>query len=73
VDSNANVLAENIDSLKISFYTITGSAATTWQTIRSAGLVVEARTSLPDNRYQGYGDHKRRLKLTTKFRVKNRV
>ncbi len=73
VDSNANVLAENVDSLNVSFYTVAGATAASWQNMRSVRLVVQVRTSLADNRYKEYSDHKRRIKLTAQFRLKNKV
>jgi prepilin-type N-terminal cleavage/methylation domain-containing protein len=73
LDSNSHILAENIDSLKISFYTKAGADTTNWRAMWSARVVVEATTSAPDGRYKGYADHKRRLKLTNEFRLKNRI
>jgi len=73
LNDSASILAENIDSLNVSFYTKAGPATTNWQTMWSARVVAEATTSAPDGRYKGYADHKRRLKLTNEFRLKNRI
>jgi type IV pilus assembly protein PilW len=73
LNANDNILAENIDSLNVSFYKKSGDTTTNWQNMWSARVVAEATTSAPDGRYKGYADHKRRLKLTKEFRLKNRI
>jgi prepilin-type N-terminal cleavage/methylation domain-containing protein len=75
LNSDTNVMAENIDSLKITFMDSAGTSTTIWSKIMSAKLVVEATTSVPDNRYVNppWNDHRRRLNLTYQFRLKNKV
>jgi hypothetical protein len=73
LNNDTNVLAENIDSLTISFFNLSGASTTNWQLIRSARFVVESTTSSADSRYKGYADHKRRIKLVNQFRLRNRV
>jgi|GEM_PF-1112770 Tfp pilus assembly protein PilW len=75
LNTDDNVMAENIDSLKITFMDSTGTFTTSWSLMKSVGLVVESTTSLPDNRYSNppWNDHRRRLKLTYQFRLKNKV
>jgi len=76
---NGDTISENIDSLTIVFLDNNGSALslaatpTLWAKVWAIQLTVEAMTSLPDNRYTGYADHRRRLKLTYQFRLKNKV
>jgi prepilin-type N-terminal cleavage/methylation domain-containing protein len=77
LNSDTNVLAENIDSLKITFMDSAGttinSSSYIWSPVKSVKLFVDGITSLPDNRYNGYGDHHRHLPLTYQFRLKNKV
>jgi hypothetical protein len=73
LNNDTNVLAENIDSLKISFFTLGGTSTTNWQVMRSVRFVVESTTSASDSRYNGYPDHKRRIKLVNEFRLRNKV
>jgi prepilin-type N-terminal cleavage/methylation domain-containing protein len=75
LDSDNIVMAENIDSLNLTFMDSTGASTTSWSLMRSVALVVEATTSVPDNRYVNlpWNDHRRRLKLTYQFRLKNKV
>jgi prepilin-type N-terminal cleavage/methylation domain-containing protein len=73
LDNDTNVLAENIDSLKVAFMDSTGSSTTNWKFMRSVELVVEATTSLSDYRYNVYSDHRRHLLLSYTFRLKNKV
>ncbi len=75
LNTDDNILAENIDSFKVTFYNIAGESniASTppWLTMRSARIVVESMTATRDPRYPG--DGKRRLKLSYCFRLKNKV
>ena len=73
LDSSGNVLAENIDSLKVTFLDSAGTATTKWTKMSFVNLIVESMTNIADNRYNGYADHRRRLKLTYQFRLKNKV
>jgi prepilin-type N-terminal cleavage/methylation domain-containing protein len=75
LNSDTNVMAENIDSLKITFMDSSGTSTTSWNLMKSVMLVVEATTSVPDNRYVNppWNDHRRRLNLTYQFRLKNKV
>ncbi len=71
-----NVVAENLDSLAITFYDSTGNTATTeWDEARSAEVCVRGRTSSP---IRGYTDPKhndayKRLTLRMKFRLRNKT
>lgn len=75
LNADTNVLAENIDSFKVTFFDVAGNSSITstppWLTMRSASMVVVATTATPDCKYPG--DGKRRLKLSYKFRLKNKV
>jgi prepilin-type N-terminal cleavage/methylation domain-containing protein len=76
---NNDTMAENIDSMSILFYNSAGTqltlstTPTLWAKVWSIKINVESKTSLADNRYTGYPDHCRRLKLTYQFRLKNKV
>ncbi|MGB7569295.1 MAG: prepilin-type N-terminal cleavage/methylation domain-containing protein [Chitinivibrionales bacterium] len=70
---NSDTLAENIDTLNITFMDSTGNSTKKWSSMSSVGLYIDATTSLPDYRYNGYGDHRRHLPLTYQFRLKNKV
>jgi len=72
--NDTNVIAENIDSLKITFLQNNGVTSTTqWNSMWSARITVRATTSLADMKYNEYSDHKHRLLLTYAFRLKNKV
>lgn len=73
LDNDTNVIAENIDSLAITFLDINGDPTSNWKTMRSVQLYVRARTLLPDMNYNGYPDHYRRMTLTNNFRLRNKV
>jgi prepilin-type N-terminal cleavage/methylation domain-containing protein len=73
LNSDANVLAENIETLTLTFLDVNAAQTALWKNMMSVQLVVIARTSLPDARYKGYSDHRRRLRLTYNFRLKNKV
>jgi prepilin-type N-terminal cleavage/methylation domain-containing protein len=75
LNNDTNVMAENIDSFKITFMDSAGTSTTSWSLMRSVKLVLEATSSVPDNRYVNppWNDHRRRLKLTYQFRLKNKV
>ncbi len=47
------VLAEGIDSLAFTFLNAAGSATTDWKQMRSAKIVVRARSAMPDPRLAG--------------------
>jgi Tfp pilus assembly protein PilW len=72
LDSNNNVLAENIDSLVVTFLDSLGATTRHWNFMNSVGLTIESTTSQPDNRYNDYPDHRRRLKLSYQFKLKNK-
>jgi prepilin-type N-terminal cleavage/methylation domain-containing protein len=72
--NDTNVIAENIDSLKVTFLQNNGVTTTTqWKNIWSARITVRATTSLADPKYNEYSDHKHRILLTYAFRLKNKV
>jgi type II secretory pathway pseudopilin PulG len=64
------VLAENIDSLGFTFKNATGTAVTTWKTMRSASLAVRARTAIPDKHIAG---QYRKLTLPMNVILRNRI
>lgn len=71
-----NVVAENIDSMAITFYDSTGTTATTeWDDARSAEVCVRGRTSSPIRGYTdpNEGDAYKRLTLRMKFRLRNKA
>jgi prepilin-type N-terminal cleavage/methylation domain-containing protein len=73
LNNDTNVLAENIDTFKVTFMDSTGSSTTSWQLMKSVALFVDATTSLQDMRYTKYSDHRRHLPLTYTFRLKNKI
>jgi prepilin-type N-terminal cleavage/methylation domain-containing protein len=52
------VLAENIDSLSITFLTRAGAVTTSWKTMKSASILVRARTEKKDPKLPAPGYHK---------------
>ncbi|NLG18756.1 MAG: hypothetical protein GX556_15620 [Fibrobacter sp.] len=73
IDSASLVIAENIDSLVIKFLDKDGNQTSIWTDMRSVDLLVRARTLHPDAKYNGYPDHYRRVTLTYRFRLRNKV
>jgi prepilin-type N-terminal cleavage/methylation domain-containing protein len=78
LNNDTNVIAENIDSLGFIFYNRSGTAiastsSTLWVDSWSVKITVRATTAVPDNRYNGYSDHRRRVLLTYTLRMKNKV
>lgn len=73
IDSANLVLAENIDSLVIKFLDEDGNQTSVWTDMHSVDLLVRARTSRPDAKYNGYPDHYHRVTLTYRFRLRNKV
>jgi prepilin-type N-terminal cleavage/methylation domain-containing protein len=73
LDNDTNVIAENIDSLAITFLDINKDPVLSWKSMWSVQLYVRARTLLPDMKYNGYPDHYRRMTLTHEIRLRNRV
>ena len=75
LNSNDNVLAEHIDSLLITFFNEKGDSVLStfppWKSIRSVRVEVVAMTSRPDYKYPG--DHRRRLRLSSVTRLRNKV
>jgi prepilin-type N-terminal cleavage/methylation domain-containing protein len=72
--NDSTVIAENIDSLNVTFLKNNGVTPTTqWKDMWSARITVRATTSLADPKYNEYSDHKHRLLLTYAFRLKNKV
>jgi prepilin-type N-terminal cleavage/methylation domain-containing protein len=64
------VLAENIDSLGFTFLTAAGVTTTTWSQMRSASILVRARTARPDPRLPPPGYHKISLPMNVMMRNK---
>ena len=73
IDDASNVIAENIDSLSIVFLDKDGNPTAVWVNMRSAELLVRTKTAQPDNRYNEYADHCRRVTLTYNFRLRNKI
>ena len=75
LNNDTNVLAENIDSLKIFFKTKAGAVPTDWKVMYYDSIAVCAKTSQPDFGYSNppLNDHKRRIWLTNVFRMKNKL
>lgn len=74
LNSDSNVLAENIDSAAIVFLDTGGNSTTDWKRMRSASLFVRARNADPDQPYTNptFGDHYHRLSLSMKLRLRNK-
>jgi len=68
---NSLLLAEGLDSVKISFYDASGTASSNWKNIRSAKLVVGARTTGRDPSLKGK-DKFRHSVQSLDFRLRNR-
>jgi Tfp pilus assembly protein PilE len=68
------VLAENIDSIAITFYDTSHTATTNWGQMSSGSVYVRARTLSPDKFYKHpkFKDGYRRLALTMDFRLRNK-
>ncbi|MDB5104406.1 MAG: hypothetical protein JWP91_2095 [Fibrobacteres bacterium] len=64
------VLAENIESVRLTFFDSAGTATTAWDRMHSAKVSVTARPHLPDPGYQG--DGYRRVTLNSEIRMRNR-
>lgn len=64
------VLAENLDSLELTFQDGTGKATKDWNAMRSARLSVTVRTSEPD--LANTPDVFRKVTLTSEVRLRNR-
>jgi prepilin-type N-terminal cleavage/methylation domain-containing protein len=73
LDNDTNIVAENIDTLAITFLDVDGDPTRSWNNMRSVKITVCARTSLPDRKYKGYPDHYRRIILHHEFRLRNKV
>ncbi len=65
------VLAENIDSLGITFLTNAGVTTTAWKTMRSAKITVRARTERPDPKLPAPGY--RKITLPMNIILRNKV
>lgn len=73
LNTDDNVVSENIDSLSIEFMDIDYKATAQWSKIMTAKIIVSARTALPDKNYKGYADHYHRIKLQYEFRLRNKL
>jgi prepilin-type N-terminal cleavage/methylation domain-containing protein len=73
LDNDSNIIAENIDTLEITFLDIDGAPTMNWKNMRSVKLNVCARTSIPDRKYTGHPDHYRRITLHHEFRLRNKA
>ncbi len=69
------VLAENIDSLNLTYYTKTHAATTTWSQYYSVLIYIRARTSVADPRYKypGINDGYRRVPMSIEVRFRNKL
>jgi hypothetical protein len=74
IDSSANVQAENIDSMSMTFRDSGYVPTTDWSRMVSVSLYVRTRTSAPDPKYKcpGFGDGYHRLALRMDVRFRNR-
>lgn len=66
------VLAENIESLSVSFLTAAQATTNQWSAMRSARVQVRARTRLPDPGLDKDGGY-RKLELSTDVLLRNRI
>jgi len=68
------VLAENIDSIAVTFYDTGHATTTNWDHMSTGALYVRARTATPDKLYKHpvFHDGYRRLALTMEFRLRNK-
>jgi hypothetical protein len=73
VNSADSVIAENIDTLRITFLTKASTATTNWTTMKYCKLEVTARSAGPDRNYKQSADHYRRFSLSTTFRLRNKL
>jgi len=73
LDNDSNIIAENIDTMEITFLNVDGDPTVNWKSMRSAKIKVCARTSIPDSKYTGHSDHYRRITLRHEFRLRNKV
>ncbi|NLD95332.1 MAG: prepilin-type N-terminal cleavage/methylation domain-containing protein [Fibrobacter sp.] len=73
LDNDSNIIAENIDTMDITFLDVDGAPTSEWKTMRSVRITVCARTSIPDRKYSGHPDHYRRITLRHEFRLRNKV
>jgi Tfp pilus assembly protein PilW len=73
-DTITNVLAENIDSLAMTFYDSSHTATTDWAKMRSVAICVRGKTLSRDPKYKspGFNDGYHRLKLDMEIRLRNR-
>lgn len=69
--ANQMVLAENIDSLGVTLRDAAGNTATAWKDMRSASLVVRARTAKPDPKLPPPGY--RKISLPMNIILRNRI
>lgn len=72
---NNAVVCENIDSVAITFYTVSGALATGWDDAANAEVAVRGRTGGPLKGFNdaAHGDSYKRTLLTMKFRLRNKV
>jgi hypothetical protein len=73
LNTDDNVISENIDSLSIEFMDKDYKPTAQWSKIMTTKIVVRARTALPDKNYKGYKDHFHRVKLQYEFRLRNKL
>jgi prepilin-type N-terminal cleavage/methylation domain-containing protein len=73
-NDTSKVLAENIDSLAMTFYDHTKTATTNWKDMALISLYVRARTASPDPKYRHpvYRDGYHRLALSMDLRLRNK-
>ncbi|MBN1604578.1 MAG: prepilin-type N-terminal cleavage/methylation domain-containing protein [Chitinispirillaceae bacterium] len=73
VDSDMNIISENIDSLSILFLDNDYKPTSQWRSMRAARIFVRVKTALPDKRYKEYADHHHRISLNFDFRLRNKI
>jgi type II secretory pathway pseudopilin PulG len=73
LNTDDNVISENIDSLSIEFMDKDYKPTAQWLKIMTAKIIVCARTALPDKNYKVYADHYHHVKLQYEFRLRNKL
>lgn len=73
LNNDTNVLAENLDSLLVTFLDQDNIPTPKWAKMRSVQLYVRTKTLIPDGKFKEYADHCHRVNLTHEFRLRNKV
>lgn len=77
LNSDTNVVAENIDNLIIQLQQLNGTVAANWQAARVISITVRAKTAIADPAFTGTApdpaDHFRRITMSIRIPLKNKV